>query len=64
MRGYDGTYSRRQVYYVRLTVAGFDLPSVRCIAADRTDVLLGRNVLNHFTITIDGKNLTFALEDP
>ena len=63
-RGYDGTHSRRHVYYVRLTVDGFELAAVRCVAAERTDVLLGRNVLNRFIITLDGKNLTFELEDP
>jgi len=63
-RGYDGTYARRPVYYIRLTVEGFALPSVRCIATDRTNVLLGRNVLNRFIVTLDGKSLTFALQDP
>jgi hypothetical protein len=63
-RGYDGAYSRRAVYYVRLIVEGFNLPTVRCIVADRANVLLGRNVLNHFIITLDGKNLTFDLKDP
>lgn len=63
-RGYDGTYAQRLIYYVRLTVESFDLLTVRCIAADRVDVLLGRNVLNRFIITLDGKNLTFELKDP
>lgn len=63
-RGYDGTYSHRLVYYVRLTVEGFDLPTVRCIATNRTNVLLGRNVLNRFIITLDGKSLSFELKDP
>lgn len=63
-RGYDGTYSRRPVYYVRLIVEGFDLAAVRCVAADRANVLLGRNVLNRFIITLDGKNLAFELKDP
>jgi hypothetical protein len=63
-RGYDGTYARRLVYYVQLTVEGFALPSVRCIATDRTNVLLGRNVLNRFIVTLDGKNLILALQDP
>jgi len=63
-RGYDGTYSWRPVYYVRLTVEGYDLSAVRCIATDRADVLLGRNVLNRFIITLDGKNQTFELKDP
>ena len=50
--------------YIRLTVEGFDLPAVRCIAADRSDLLLGRNVLNRFIITLDGKSLMFELKDP
>jgi hypothetical protein len=56
-KGFDGTYSRRPVYYVGLTVEGTALAAVRCIAADRSDVLLGRNVLNRFLITLDGKHL-------
>ena len=63
-RGFDGTYSRRPVFYVRLRVEGFDLPSVRCLAADRTTVLVGRNVLNRFLLILDGKHLTFDLQDP
>lgn len=63
-RSYDGTYARRPVYYVRLTVEGFNLPTVRCIATDRSQVLLGRNVLNRFIVTLDGKTLSWALQDP
>ena len=63
-RGYDGTYTQRPVYYIRLTLEGFVLPTVRCIATNRPDVLLGRNVLNRFLTILDGKNLTFELTDP
>lgn len=63
-RGYDGTYSQRPVFYVRMQIEGFDIASVRCIATDRTNVLLGRNVLNRLLITLDGKNLLFDLKDP
>ena len=63
-RGFDGTYSRRLVFYVWLRVEGFDLPSVRCVAADRSIMLIGRNVLNRFILTLNGKNLTFDLQDP
>ncbi len=63
-RGYDGTYTRRPVYYVRLIVEGYAIATVRCIATNRSDVLLGRNVLNRFLIVLDGKNLTFELTDP
>ena len=58
---FDGTFSQRPVYYVRITVEGYDLPVVRCIAADRLNVLVGRNVLNRFVITLDGRNLKFDL---
>jgi predicted aspartyl protease len=63
-RGYDGTYAQRAIYYVRFTLEGFVLATVRCIATNRTDVLLGRNVLNRFLVILDGKNLTFELKDP
>jgi hypothetical protein len=59
-RGFDGTYSRRPVFYVRMRLEGFDLPSVRCVAADRTTALVGRNVLNRFILIMDG-DLTRAV---
>ena len=62
-RGYDSTYSHRLVYYVRLLIEGFEIPIVRCVAANRSDVLVGRNVLNRFVATLDGKNLYFELRD-
>jgi predicted aspartyl protease len=61
-RSYDGSFSHRPVYYVRLIIEGTVLPAVRCIAADRQNVLVGRNVLNRFFVTLDGKNLRFNLE--
>jgi len=60
-RGYDGTYVHRPVYYVQLKLENFELKSVRCVASDRSDVLLGRNVLNRFFIILDAKRLTFEL---
>ncbi len=62
-RGYDGTYSQRPVFYVRMQLEGVVLASVRCIATDRSTVLLGRNVLNRFLIILDGKKLFFELKD-
>ena len=60
-RGYDGTFSQRPAYYIRFSLEGYELPVVRCIAADRQNVLVGRNVLNRFVITLDGRNLRFDL---
>ncbi|MCI0490231.1 MAG: retroviral-like aspartic protease family protein [Blastocatellia bacterium] len=62
-RGYDGTYSQRPVYYVRMSVEGFLVASVRCIVTPRSNVLLGRNVLNRFFITLDGKHKSFSLTE-
>src|SRR5207253_487887 len=62
-RGYDGTYAQRHIYYVRMTVENFLVMSARCIATARNDVLLGRNVLNRFFITLDGKRQTFSLTE-
>jgi len=61
-RSYDGTLSHRPVYYVRFSMERHNLPVVRCIAADRRNVLVGRNVLNRFVVTLDGRNLQFELQ--
>lgn len=61
-RGYDGTFSHRPVYYVGLRIEGHELVAVRCIAADRRNMLIGRNVLNRFLLTLGGKNLQFNLQ--
>jgi len=29
-----------------------------------SDAILGRDVLNHFILTLNGKDLTFELQDP
>ena len=34
------------------------------VVPERLIAQLGRNVLNRFLITLDGKNLTFELQDP
>ena len=46
-----------------MTVEGFVVTAVRCIAAARNDALLGRNVLNHFFVTLYGKRLSFGLSE-
>jgi predicted aspartyl protease len=61
-RSFDGSFSRRPVYYVRFRLEGYDLPAIRCIAANRRNVLVGRNVLNRFILTLDGRNLRFDLQ--
>ena len=62
--GFDGKGSLRPLYYIAMEVAGYDIPIVEVASAERSDVLLGRNVLNQFILTLDGKALTFDLRDP
>jgi hypothetical protein len=61
VRSYDGTYSQRPAYYVQFVIEGHELSAIRCLAADRDQVLVGRNVLNRFVITLDGRRLRFTL---
>ena len=60
-RSYDGSYSLRPVYFVRFVLEGYELAAVQCLAAERETVLVGRNVLNRFVITLDGRHLRFTL---
>lgn len=62
--GYDGTATRRLTYYVALEVAESPIPMIEITAAPRKDALLGRDVLNRFVITLDGKGLSFEISDP
>jgi len=63
-QGYDGIETPRPLYYVALEVAGYHIPMVEVTVSPRRDVLLGRDVLNHFILTLNGKDLTFELQDP
>ena len=63
-RGYDGMRMSRVTYLVHLQVAGFHFEGVEAVSSMREDILVGRNVLNHFVITLNSKELTFDLEDP
>lgn len=62
--GYDGRVTQLSAYYVTLEVAGHILQALKVTAVPRPQMLLGRDALNHFVATFDGKNLTFDLVDP
>ncbi|MBI4788778.1 MAG: retroviral-like aspartic protease family protein [Chloroflexi bacterium] len=64
MRGYDGNRTEKIGYEVDLEIAGYKLESMQVVATLRDNVLIGRDVLNHFIITLDGKALTFEMQDP
>jgi len=62
--GYDRRVALLPTYNVTFEIEGYAVQDVEVAASPRSDVLLGRDVLNHFILTLDGKNLSFALEDP
>ncbi len=64
LSGYDGNDTKRDTFIVDLELADCTLKSVRVVAVPRATMLLGRDVLNHFVITLDGKAQTFEMVDP
>jgi predicted aspartyl protease len=60
-RSFDASYSLRSVYFVRFVLEGDQIAVMQCLAVERETVLIGRNVLNRFIITLDGRNLRFSL---
>ncbi len=62
--GYDRRVALLPTYNVTFAVEDYAIQDVEVAASPRRDVLLGRDVLNYFILTLDGKNLTFDLKDP
>ena len=63
-QAYDGTQSQWATYMVDLEIEGCEVHDVEVIALPRLDAVLGRDVLNSFIVTLDGKALTFEVVDP
>ena len=55
--GYDGTQSQWPAYMVDLEVEGHTVSDVEVIALRRQNGILGRDVLNHLIVTLNGKEL-------
>lgn len=62
--GYDGIVTRWPLCVVTLTVADVTLPPMSVVVMPRSLAILGRDVLNHFILILNGKDLTFELQDP
>ena len=62
--GYDSRSSVRTIYLGTVKVANETFEEMELLAAPRTDLLLGRDILNQFNITFRGKDLTFEMVDP
>ena len=64
LSGYDGSRVERPLYAVDLEIGEDRIEAVLAVAAPRLNIPLGRDVLNHFLITLDGKNQQFEMRDP
>ncbi|MDH7485730.1 MAG: hypothetical protein QHJ81_05575 [Anaerolineae bacterium] len=62
--GYDGTQGQWATYMIDLEVEGYPVNDVEVIALPRKNGILDRDVLNCFTVTLDGKALSFEMMDP
>jgi len=62
--GYDGTQSQWPSYMVDLEIEGQEVRDVEVIALPRENGILGRDVLNHFIVTLNGKDLTVEIARP
>jgi len=62
--GYDGVVTRWPLCVVTMTVADVILPPMSVVVMPRSLAILGRDVLSHFILTLNGKDFTFELRDP
>jgi len=60
----DGSPTLVTTYIVTLRIADARLDSIEVVAAPMPYAVLGRDVLNHFILTLNGKDLSFELQDP
>ncbi len=63
VRGYNGQASTRPTYLVDLTIGNKKFTQLEVTLSLRTNVLLGRDVLNHLRIVLDGPRQTTEIHD-
>ena len=55
VRGISGPAYQLDLYFAQLTIGGFVLPSIQIMGRNNSEeIILGRNVLNNFEITLNG----------
>jgi predicted aspartyl protease len=61
---FDGRIIDLPTYYVNISTNGFRFELVKVLSSQRTNALLGRDILNGLKITLDGKSLAIQVSDP
>ena len=64
VESWNGSSTLVTTYIVTLGIADMRLDSIEVVAAPMPYAILGRDVLNHFILILNGKDLTFELQDP
>jgi predicted aspartyl protease len=64
VESWDGSPTLVNTYIVALGIADARLDSIEVVAAPMPYAILGRDVINHFILTLNGKALIFELQDP
>lgn len=64
IHGYDDVETARWAFLVDMELADCVLEMIKVVAISRGTILLGRDVLKHFIITLNGKTQTFEMVDP
>src|SRR5437899_2436340 len=62
--GYDDKITERPTFLVDLEIAGHVIVDVSVIAAPRSEILLGLDILNRFVLTLDGPAQEMAILFP
>ena len=61
--GYDNTVSVRLTYYVDVRIGEFKFYPLEILSSPGKDFLIGRDILNQWIITLDGKSQTFKIKE-
>lgn len=61
VEGVDGVSNYLKIYQVRLKAATLTLPQLQVIPVSFEFVVLGRDILNHFIVHLDGPGLVFTM---
>ena len=64
VESWDGSPTLVTTYIVTLGIANARLDSIEVVATPMPYAILGRDVLNHFILALNGKDLIFELQDP
>lgn len=62
-KGYKKGEQKHHTYFVCVTFDGYSFYT-EVMAIERTNVLIGRDILNQLKLILDGKNLNFDILDP